>query len=281
MLMKSIFFGRVARCCAAGLLLTGASYGQTPKSKSRATSSKTPEKSAQQALAFAEKYQELQRLKKKFDDPAFDRYVNLVQLGKAWDQLDSDLLTDVALQLAYAEDILQRSHKKLTADLALDLALKLAAETKNQNALARMSKAAEHYGKTELAARIKAAGELSLASRSTEMPASALLGLSAEHYRLYRTLIAEMTRCRVSEDSSRLKKIATGSLLQTLPEPLRGSIQKQIDELQKSVPVPKAPAPEASEGATNLPQLLQILSQANRAHEAAASLSPNSLNRAR
>src|SRR5690349_11388462 len=42
-------------------------------------------------------------------DPAFDKYVDISLLGRAWSSKDSALLTDIALQLAEGERVLMRA----------------------------------------------------------------------------------------------------------------------------------------------------------------------------
>ena len=223
----------------ACLLLPVAAYGQETGQASSSADSEDAKynRSVERARKFAQNYRTYERLRKKFDDPAFARYVDFKMLGKAWDRLDSALLTDVALQLAYAEDVLQRQHKKINADTAIDLAFKLAVETKNEVALGRLAKAAEFYGKTELAGRIQNSGKLALASRSID-PALAVpvLDVTAEDYAAYHTALITLTKIRISKDGELLDWLESSPRLDRLPEPQREYVQQQIANLRETVP---------------------------------------------
>jgi len=103
-------------------------------------------------------------------DEAFDPYVNLLLLGKAWAELDSGLLTDVALQLAEGERVLQRPHKSgITAKQLLAKAAKLAGSLQDSSTLQRLAKVAEAGAIDELNAQLQAANKLAGASRSTDV----------------------------------------------------------------------------------------------------------------
>src|SRR5437764_15129181 len=72
-------------------------------------------------------------------DPAYDRFVDLDQLSTAWEQKDPELLTDIALQLLEGERVLLRPNKYITADQVFNLAIKVAADTKDTPALKRLA----------------------------------------------------------------------------------------------------------------------------------------------
>ncbi len=213
-------------------------------------------KPAEKAVTISEKYQELQRLKKKFEDPAFDGYVNLVQVGNAWNRLDSVLLTDVALQLAYGEDVLQRPHRKMTADMALDLAVKLALENDDQKSLDRLARGAELYHKTEMVERIKTMRDVSHASRGAGIPLSSLKNVPPKAYQLYQTAVKDLTRCRMTQDVQLLKKMEASRVIKSLPEPLLGDIQRQFAELRELL--------SAEEGSAGKPEVLSNLIRASQ-----------------
>lgn len=65
------------------------------------------------------------------DDPAFDKHVDILLVGYAWDQLDAGLLTDCALQLAEGERILMRKHKAISSQQLLAIATKVAADNRD------------------------------------------------------------------------------------------------------------------------------------------------------
>lgn len=101
-----------------------------------------------------------------FNDPAFARYVDLLQLGQAWDSLDPVLLTDCALQLAEGERILMRSHKAITSDEVLELATKVA-EKRDRATLDRLAKVCEARKDSPALEKVTAARKLAMATRSS------------------------------------------------------------------------------------------------------------------
>ncbi len=289
----AIHHTRTCWLLAACFMLSGAANGQTSTPTSGAKKSRSRQ-SVAKARKFAEKYRTYTKLRKRYEDPAFDRYVNLTQLGKAWNNLDSALLTDVAMQLAYAEDVLQRQHKKIDADTAMDLALKLALEKKDDVALARLADAAGHYGKTELSARIKTSTDLSLASRSAEPALSISVSeVSSRAYGLYRSAVNVLTKIKISEDQEQLAKLESSSSLEKLPEQLRDQLAQQIGSLREAitddapfVPQDETPAetqsdaedqepadePEVDAAGDEIADILRTLSAASRAYDDAARL---------
>src|SRR5262249_22565918 len=85
-------------------------------------------------------------------DPAFERYVDVAQVGEALAAGNPGLLTDVAMQLAEGERVLQRPHKALSAARVLKLAMRLAVEKKDKPALDRLAKVVKASGDKELKA---------------------------------------------------------------------------------------------------------------------------------
>lgn len=249
---------------------------------SKRSASKDFNKSAQQARKFVQSYGTYVQLRKKFEDPAFERYVDLKLLGKAWDRLDSTMLTDVALQLAYAEDVLQRKHKKISADAALNLALKLAIETNDSVALTRLEKAAVQYGKTELAVRIQQSNELNLASRSVD-PAMLIApaSMSAKAFASYRSILSLIKRTRILEDKQLLATLENSPLVKQLPDTQRKYVELQIANLREAFPIeetadtPTSDAQDkASENATDTATMVRIMAAASRAYDAAVASKP-------
>src|SRR5262249_16162160 len=98
-------------------------------------------------------------------DPAFDRYVDLAQLGQALDSGNAGLVTDLALQLAEGERVLQRSHKSLSSTRVLKLAIRLAAEKKDTPALDRLRKLVKTRGDKDLEAWFSRVQTLAAGSR--------------------------------------------------------------------------------------------------------------------
>lgn len=102
------------------------------------------------------------------DDPAFDQYVDISLLELAWTDLDAELLTDVALQLAAGEKVLMRSHRAGSAEDLLKLAASVAAKDRNKDAVARIGKAADALGYDGLKAQVASAEKIAGASRKAE-----------------------------------------------------------------------------------------------------------------
>lgn len=102
------------------------------------------------------------------DDPGFDRYVDLILLGRAWDQLDPVLLTDCAMQLAEGERILMRSHKAVSSKQLLELAAKVAAEKRDTATLDRLANVCNATKNTAALEQVTAARKLASASRAID-----------------------------------------------------------------------------------------------------------------
>ena len=103
-----------------------------------------------------------------FNDPAFERYVDLLLLGQAWDTLDPVLLTDCALQLAEGERILMRSHKAIASSEVIELATKIAAEKRDSATLDRLAKVLTARNDTPALEKVTSARKLASASRKSE-----------------------------------------------------------------------------------------------------------------
>lgn len=85
-------------------------------------------------------------------DPAFSKYVDFQMLAQAWNEKNAGLLTDIALQLAEAERVLLRRNKDLSSDQVFAMALKIAKERHDHDALKRLATVLEANKKGELAA---------------------------------------------------------------------------------------------------------------------------------
>lgn len=98
-------------------------------------------------------------------DRAYERFVDLSLLGRAWAEQDPALMADVGLQLAEGERVLLRPHKAITAEKVLQLAAQLAAESRDKATLDRLTQAAVAMGNKGLSGQIAAAGKLAASSR--------------------------------------------------------------------------------------------------------------------
>jgi uncharacterized membrane protein/uncharacterized membrane protein YgcG len=101
-------------------------------------------------------------------DPGFDRYVDLALLSKAWDEKNASTLTDVALQFREGERILFRPHRGFSSQQLLQEAARIAAETKQTEALQRLRKIAETTGSAELKTKLASAEKLAGEVRATD-----------------------------------------------------------------------------------------------------------------
>lgn len=99
-------------------------------------------------------------------DRAFDKYVDSDFIAQAWNRLDADALTDVALQLAEGERILLRSHKVGSAADVLRLASRIATTRGNKETLASITTAAKALKVEDVHAQVAAASKLGGASRA-------------------------------------------------------------------------------------------------------------------
>ena len=87
-------------------------------------------------------------------DPAFDKYVDPQSLLPAFQSRNAALLTDLALQIAFGESVLERPRKGFTArDMAV-LALATAAETGDKASLERLAKFAAKTNDAQMTGRL-------------------------------------------------------------------------------------------------------------------------------
>lgn len=125
-------------------------------------------------------------------DTAFDRYVDLLLLGEAWERLDPALMTDIALQLAEGERVLFRSHKAFKSQDMFRVAAKMAVDRRDQATLDRLQKHFEQSGDKSMSESLAASHKLAGATRAVEP--GLLISVeetNPETYALYRGLVGE------------------------------------------------------------------------------------------
>lgn len=171
-------------------------------------------------------------------DEAFDRYVDLAVLGRAWDEMNPALLTDVGLQLAEGERVLLRPHKAVTAAKVLDEALKAAVEKKDTATLDRLAKAADRTGNKEFAGRIAAAKLLGTASRASHPALTiAIDEISLEGLAKFQAVREAIQVAKLKSDRTALsdleKSLATEK---AIPAKQREYLLKQIEDSKKAMP---------------------------------------------
>jgi uncharacterized protein YjiS (DUF1127 family) len=140
-------------------------------------------------------------------DPAFDRYVDMTRLRTALRELDSTTLADLGLKLSEGERILFRSHKAMTSEQILGLAVKVAGEQKDHSTLTRIGKAIE--GKEQykaLAAKLNLARKLGYEARGGES-VPALVSVeeaTPEEFAIYREMLRKIKVASLAGDKDSL-----------------------------------------------------------------------------
>jgi hypothetical protein len=176
------------------------------------------------------------------EDPAFARYIDLVVLGKAWDNLDASLLADCALQLAEGERVLQRSHALITAAQVFELAAKTAAEQKDTKTLDRLTKACEVAKNTAALEQINLARKLAGTSRSATPAASvSALETSPKQLQIYQKALQGLRAADILGDVKYLDKLSSDlksdkSSLSQLTKQQKDNLEKLAAQYRASLP---------------------------------------------
>jgi hypothetical protein len=171
-------------------------------------------------------------------DPAYDRYVDIDLLANAWSQRNAELLTDLALQLAEGERVLQRPRKGINADQVFGAAVKVAADSNDKMALARIEKALTNLNKNELAAQAKMAQQLAAKSRAPDPS----LNVSVETtpsavFLLLKDTVDAIKAARLAQNSKGLEVIIKEiPQMKELSETQRRTLLKQATQAQADVP---------------------------------------------
>jgi hypothetical protein len=161
-------------------------------------------------------------------DPAFDRYVDLALLAPAVEQGDAGILTDLALQAAFGESILERSHKAVTSKELASLALKVAAEKKDNKSLDRLGKLAEKSGDDDLKAEITLQKNLAGASRAVPSAMISLDPLTVDDLITFKRYSADIELAVRLGDGGKLEHIHEADLT-TMPDALQAKIKDAIE----------------------------------------------------
>jgi hypothetical protein len=175
-------------------------------------------------------------------DPAFDRHVDIVLLGSAWDQLDAALLTDCALQLAEGERILMRNHKAITSKQVLAIATKVAAEKRDIATLDRLASVCEGTKNTAILEQVVTAKKLSGQSRKID-PATSVsaIEVSPTQFAIYQEAVTGIKAAGIVGDASYFKNLEDGlndkeSMLANLSESQRSYLKKVMGETRELMP---------------------------------------------
>lgn len=173
------------------------------------------------------------------DDPAFDVYVSATTIGRAYGSVDSALLTDVALQLAEGERVLQRPRKAISVHQALKLAITAASQHNDQASLARLAKFATLRQDNDLEAQVAAAQKLAGVSRdnTTEMMIN-VQDVDVADYERLRTCLSVIDLARLTGDARALAALES-DLENAVPEAFHETMRKRIAETRVSLPEPE------------------------------------------
>jgi len=126
-------------------------------------------------------------------DPAFAHYVDLLQLGQAWDELDPATLTDIACQLAEGERVLHREHRAVKSSELFQIAVRIASDRRDDTTLERLQKYFERSGDKTRAEQLTITRKLAGEARA-DLPGMTLSldETTPESYALYRGLLGEI-----------------------------------------------------------------------------------------
>lgn len=171
-------------------------------------------------------------------DVAFEKYVSRKLLVRAIKSLDAQLLADVALQFAHAEQTLLRPHKSITADEVLGLAVHVASMNRDQAVLDRLGQAIESRGNEPLAAQVQAARQLASQTRSADPAAHVSIeDLSPRAFAQYQTLFKDIQNAARAADRDRLQALDERlAKLTTLGEREKQLLKDSIEEALSSLP---------------------------------------------
>lgn len=181
-------------------------------------------------------------------DPAFDRYVDMLLVGQAWDTLDAALLTDCALQLAEGERILMRSHKAISSKQLLELAAKVAADKRDTAALDRLAKVCEATKNSATLEQVTTAKKLASASRKVDPAMSvSATDTSPDQLALYQEAINGVKAAGIVGDTLYFENLEAGltdkeSVLTSLSEAQRTHLKKIMGDARDSMPKESSPA---------------------------------------
>ena len=167
-------------------------------------------------------------------DFAFDRYVDLKLLANAVEEADAATLTDLALQSAFGESVLERSHKAVTSKQLASLALKVALDTKDDKSLDRLIKLAEKSRDDDLKAKISMQRKLGSASRSAPAVMVALDQISVDGLKDFKDYLSDIELAVRLGDRWKLDEIQKADL-SAMPEELRKKIADLIKAADKKL----------------------------------------------
>lgn len=168
-------------------------------------------------------------------DLPYKNAVNLMHLGRAWDQMDPVALTDSAIQLMDGERVLQRPHKAIDAETVFKLAVQLSAEKRSLASLDRLQKAAQTRGDQNWLILVTNTRKLADANRDAG-PAIAVQAdlVDPEDYAQIRMAIPHVMRAKLTGDARALAPLE--EKLPDLPESIREQVEKVVGATRSALP---------------------------------------------
>jgi len=164
-------------------------------------------------------------------DPAFDRFVDPLAVGRAWDSLDAAALTDGALALMEGERVLLRPHRGLPTKDIVTTAARLAVERRDEASLSRLEKAAATQQRDDLKQLVAAARSAGAASKTAAVPVD-IGTVSPAQYRVCSDVNSAALRARLTGNSRYIIPIVTpeGDVIVpgTVPAPVSLPLRQQV-----------------------------------------------------
>lgn len=163
------------------------------------------------------------------DDPAFAPLVSFELLGRSVAEGDAAGVTDAALQLAHAEEILLRKHKSLNSASLLSTAANIAKNSGDKDTLTRIAAAAKSLGNDDLAKEVEAALVLGGASRAIDPPPELSLDIDPLTFAYTKGMLNDLEIAENAGDIETLNQLLVDLRLINLPDDLREWIEKRIE----------------------------------------------------
>jgi hypothetical protein len=170
-------------------------------------------------------------------DSGFDLYLNRKLLKSAVKSMDPVQLTDLALQFMQGERVLFRSHKSITAEEVLKLAVEVATEQHDEASLERLRQAIETHGSKELAAQVKTTRQLAKTSRAADPGLQvSVLEMTPETFAVYQATLRNIENLRLRGAEEQLKTLRQQlTKLEKLGAVERTTVEQRIDAALLSV----------------------------------------------
>ena len=172
-------------------------------------------------------------------DPAFDRFIDPLGVGRAWDILDAAALTDGALALMEGERVLLRPHRGLSTKDVVTTAARLAVERGDEASLTRLEKAASTQQRDDLKQLVAAARSAGPAGKAAAVPVD-IGSVSPEQYSACTSVNRAALRARLTGNSRYITPIVTAEgdvvVPSTVPAPVSLPLRQQVAALCGDLP---------------------------------------------